>query len=268
MNKELQILNPDKTVIFLSPFADEDTDLTRTGVIKEDSFFHSILLSYSKEYLEIDDKNDYINKLKDSLFSKKNLINNNYENFKNNLIDIVETTYNYISNNKNDISPLSQKIVNKISKNKIYDLFVELLPLNSLKTILDKDNDENIISFKTDINENIKNHLKSIDILKQVDDKKYKFIKDNILVIINIIIDEVENNIYKYCLDNISTIDSSIVNLVSNRLKINIYIFNSKNRLPILYKNFNYKKSIIILQNKNHYESLGLLINNKVKRKK
>ena len=128
MNKKLEILEKDKSVIFLSPFTEDETNLTRTGVIKENSFFHSILLSYSKEYLELndDDKNNFIKKLKDSLFSKKNLINNNYSDYKSNLLNIFDLVYNYISDANIENSELVKIIISKISINKVYNLFIDI----------------------------------------------------------------------------------------------------------------------------------------------
>ena len=268
MNKKLEILEKDKSVIFLSPFTEDETNLTRTGVIKENSFFHSILLSYSKEYLELndDDKNNFIKKLKDSLFSKKNLINNNYSDYKSNLLNIFDLVYNYISDANIENSELVKIIISKISINKVYNLFIDIIPYKELKYILDNNTDTDISLLKKNLTDNIKKYLKTLDILKYVDDKKYKFIKDNILIIIDTILDETENDMYKYYLNNISTIDEFVINLTSNRLKINIYIFNSKNRIPSIYKKFNYKKSIIILQIGNNYEGIGMIKNNRIKR--
>ena len=47
-NKKIQIIEPGKTVIFISPLSGYDNYLVRTGVLNENnnSFLHSILNAY------------------------------------------------------------------------------------------------------------------------------------------------------------------------------------------------------------------------------
>ena len=72
-----KLISIDKTVIFSSPFEDGKIYLTRTGVIENDSFYHALFLSYSNEYyyLSTDDRISFVDKFKNTIFSKKIFIN-------------------------------------------------------------------------------------------------------------------------------------------------------------------------------------------------
>ena len=64
----LQLLPPNKTVVFYCPVEGRDV-LVRTGVIKgSDSLYHSILHSYSTDYvsMSVEGRIKYVKKLTDS----------------------------------------------------------------------------------------------------------------------------------------------------------------------------------------------------------
>jgi len=272
MDKKLIMsLYKNKTIVFPSPFEDGEISLVRTGVINDDnnSFFHSILTSYSDEYYNMDDKEriNFLVKLKESIFTRKNfeLNKTNYKLVKNKIYNVFSSIYSFISLKKDFEleTKLNKKIITKIKNNKLYDLFEELLPFDKIKDILKKD-ESNLKIYIKNIKVEIEHYLNTFNILSHVESKKSEFIKQNILNIVSTIMDEVLNFYYCSYFKNISNnLDYETVKLISERLKINIYSIDSKTKLPFLidqYKNFEHNQSIVIVKIENNFESIGLLL--------
>lgn len=263
--KELNILEPNKTVVFTTPISLKNTCLVRTGVINNDnsSLLHSILLSYSKDYFYMDNKNrvKILNKLKINIFDKEKFDVDNFLNFKNRFFEVFEIFYNHITNNEEIKDKNIEKIVKNICNNELHDIICELIPLEDFKNIsLVKD--EKIFF-------NVEPFLDNLDILKYIEKEKSEYIKKNIKQIINNVIIEIEKDEYKIYLDNILK-DTDSINKISKCLKLNIYFIDYKTRLPFLFssnQSFKNNKSIIVLKLENTYENIGLLLEeNKVQR--
>ena len=81
--QDLKLLVPNKSVFFNSPLEDVNTCLSRSGVISEDnnSFLHAVLGSYSKDYFNLskDQKNNFFDNFKKSVFTMKNWKNSKKE---------------------------------------------------------------------------------------------------------------------------------------------------------------------------------------------
>ena len=264
-DKELNALEVNKTVVFATPISEKNKCLVRTGTINTDgsSLLHSILLSYSKDYFYMDNKNriKFLNKLKVNIFNKEKFDKNNFEKFKNKFFKVFEKFYNYI-NMKEEIK--EEKIVNNIITHELHDIICELIPLEDFKNIsLVKKEDQTFFE--------IESYLNNLDILNYIDKEKSNFIKKNIKEIVNNVIVEIEKEEYNNYLCTIfKDIDIDVIDQISKCLKINIYFIDYKTRVPFLFdtkQSFKNNKSVIILKLENSYENIGLLLEeNKVQR--
>jgi hypothetical protein len=266
MNNELKILEPNKTVIFQSPIGDNNITLVRTGVINdENSFFHAVLLSYSKDYffMNLENRIKLVNKFKNNIFNKKTFLNDkkNFLTYQDKTKVVFLNFYTYLEKGITD-DRIVQKVIIKKTKNEIVGLIPEIINLEDLNKILDNNTCLTITEYELNVVSNIENYLISLDILKQVDKEKFEFINKNIIDIIHNFFDEIKNNLFNHYIKNLkNTID---INLVSNYIKTNIYFIDSLNRLPFIFNNdqpFNYDKCIIILKREdNYYENIGFLL--------
>jgi len=280
--KNLEILDTGKTVIFTTPLSGYDNYLVRTGIIQENnSFIHSVLTAYSKEYfyMDIKGKKQLVEEFIENIFTikqfKKDI--NNYRNYKSKLLKFIRDIYNL----KEELPDKKLRKIHKhISKNPVYELFFEIVLIDDIEkmfSINDEVNDlkpdNNIFDqYKNIINHEIKNYLDSLEILNHIKDKtKLEFIKKNITNIVNLILDNIE--LYEFDIYNkeiTKDINIDMVNIISNKLKTDIYFIDSTTRLPYIYNTYqiyNNKKAIIILKIENSYETIGLLLDdNKVKR--
>ena len=225
--------------------------------------------------MDIKGKNKFCENFIENIFTIKQFEKNitNYSNYKLKLLEFIKNIYNV---KKELLDKSLRKIQKQITKNPIYDLLSEILPYDDIIKIFNINDDivksinNMFIDYKEIINHEIKNYLDSLEILNHIKDKtKAKFIKTNIIDIINLILDKIEYyefNIYK----NKINLDINMVNILSNELKTDIYFIDSTNRLPFKYNKeqiYKNKKGIILLKIQNSYETIGLLLDdNKVKR--
>jgi hypothetical protein len=281
--KNLEILDTGKTVVFTSPLSGYDNYLVRTGIIQENnSFIHSVLTAYSKEYfyMDIKGKKQLVEEFMENIFTIKQFKKDitNYRNYKSKLLKFIKDIYNI----KEELQDKKLRKIHKhISKNPVYELFFEIVLIDDIEKMfninddvndLKPDNNNMIDQYKNIINHEIKNYLESLEILNHIKDKtKLEFIKKNITNIVNLILDNIE--LYQfdvYIKDITKDINIDMVNIISNKLKTDIYFIDSKTRLPYKYNTsqiYNNKKAIIILKIENSYETIGLLLDdNKVKR--
>lgn len=282
-NKNLEILDTGKTVVFTTPISGYDNYLVRTGIIQENnSFIHSVLTAYSKEYfyMDIKGKKQLAQEFIENIFTIKQFKKDitNYSNYKSKLLKFIKDIYNL----QEELPDKKLRKIHKyISKNPVYELFFEIVLIDDIEKMfninedvndLKPDNNNMFDQYKNIINHEIKNYLESLEILNHIKDKtKLDFIKKNIINIINLILDEIE--LYEFEIYNkelIKDININMVNILSNKLKTDIYFIDSKTRLPYKYNTsqiYNNKKAIIILKIENSHETIGLLLDdNKVKR--
>ena len=273
-NKNLEILDTGKTVVFTTPLSGYDNYLVRTGIIKENnSFIHSIMTAYSKEYfyMDIKGKQQLSEKFIENIYKLKEFKReeNNFEKYKSKLLEFVNNIYNL----KEELSDKKlKKIYKHISKNPVYNLLFEIISYDDIVKMFSISDNNIFDKYKVVINHEIKNYLESLEVLKHIKDKtKCEFIKKNIITIINLILDEIEIYIFiNYKKELMDDINVKIVNIISNKLKTDIYFIDSKNRLPYIYNTsqiYKNKNAIIVLKIENTYETIGLLLDdNKVKR--
>lgn len=282
-NKNLENIEPNKTVVFTTPIGDQKSVLVRTGSIyDENSILHAILTSYSKDYFYMDVKNrtKLLNKIKNNIFNKKQFYKTNiyFEDYRELLILTFQGLNNYIIDNTYiDCNKKIQKIIKNINKNELYDIIFELIAFDNLKNILSikledelVNTDKNLfINYNKYFLDEIRVYFDSLEILKELNEARSVHIKKTLLNLVNEILNEVENIVYNSYFKNILK-DPSIdtLKVLSKTLKIDFYFFDSETRLPYLIdKNFNNNTGIFILKLKDTYENIGLLSNNnKVKR--
>ena len=220
MNKP-KLISIDKTVIFSSPFEDGKIYLTRTGVIDTDSFYHALFLSYSTEYYYLDntDRISFIDKFKNNIFSKKHFYKLQNDKIRNNMTTLFNIIYKK-EDIPNQFTKVYIDIIANAKNNKIYNLLEDILPIdNFIKMINSEDVNDKYIS---NLNNNIKEYLEKLDILKNITKTKFDFIKTNIQKICNDIYTQIENDLYNTFISD----ENNLFNLVTEKLKTNIILFN------------------------------------------
>lgn len=270
--EKLQLLETNKTVTFKSKISDSNTCLVRTGVINNDSnsLLHAILTSSSKDYFYIDIKNksNFLEKVKNNIFTKNKFYKNkdNYSSFKNIVIDYFCEINNFFTENKNNSIEDSKlrKIIKNIKIHEVSEFMFELISFDDLKDILITEQiDDQYENYKDNVVNNLNNFLNSLEILKKIDTTKSDYIKNNIVKIILEVVENVDDIVYNQYYKNVlNEIDTNVINIIMNYFKINIYFIDSETRLPFSFEEQNYKnkKSIILLKIENNFESLGLLL--------
>ena len=147
-NKNLEILDTGKTVVFTTPLSGYDNYLVRTGTIQEsgDAFIHSILTAYSKEYfyMDIKGKKQLVEKFIENIFRIKEFKKeeSNFNKYKSTLIQFLKNIYNL----KEELSDKKLRKIHKyITKNPVYDLLFEIILYDDIKKMLTIDDIVNVV---------------------------------------------------------------------------------------------------------------------------
>ena len=268
---KISLLEINKTVTFPSPFSDDSITLIRNGVVPENSFFHSVLTSYSKDYFYMDSKNKikYFEKFKSVIFNNKSFEQNNdyFLIFKNTLNDVLQHLYDIVNNINNDCKDKNlEDIVKTVKNNNVTELLFDLISLKDFKDLFNLNIDKKYIydEYKIQVDNKLKNILDSVEILKEVENVKHDYIVKNVINIKDTLIEKVKKLTYNMYYKKITkNINVELVNLISKKLNINIYFIDSNTRLPFLLdpkQNFKDRKSIIVLKIDNRYETIGFLL--------
>jgi len=291
-HRELKLLPVNKSVLFQTPLETDNVCVVRTGVYSDqnNSFIHAFLSGYSKEYynLETSEKDKFILKFKKTIFDKKSWNNDKkyFKYFSKNVNDTFLLIYKFIEkvikedqDVKGELSRISDKITLNIIKNiilkniNLFDLMTELLPIELLKDILDIEGSNfSIKIYKENVLFNLNKNLDDIEIFDEIEEKRVKFIKDNINKLFIFILDEIDEDLFKFYVNRSKMLpENNILNILTNKLNRNIYFIDSDTRLPIMVDNKQLydkeNKNIILLKINNNYEILGqLLKGNKIKR--
>ena len=281
---KLERVRENKTVVFWSPLDNDQDVFVRTGIIDEDSFYHSVLYGYSREYSQLNTKkrNKFVSKIKASMVSKitkekwgnldNELINKKY--FKENLKNILENFYLFLEDKKcqeNYIKNIVRNILVDEESIELYNLICNIVPYDIfikeiLPTIYEDTEKYSISSMIQYIIEYSKTILKNIDSINQLDSNSYQYVLNGLKTFLKEILEETENisfNEYKEGMETISSdINSFTIDSISNRFNRDIYILDSVSRLPINTSKYSLKdrKSIILLKIDNSYEIVGKLL--------
>ena len=291
-HRELKFLPVNKTVLFQTPLEADNFCVVRTGVYSDEnnSFIHAFLSGYSKEYYNLDnsEKDKFILKFKKTVFDKKSWINDKkyYKYFIKNVNDTLLIIYKFIEkiikedqDIKGELSRINDKITINIIKNivlkniNLYDLMSELIPIELLKDILDtEDSNFSIKIYKQNVVKNLNKILNDIEIFEEIEEKRVKFIKNNIEKLFITTLDEIDEDLFKFYINKSKmNPETNILNILTNKLNRNIYFIDSDTRLPFIFDDKqifrNENKNIILLKLNDRYEILGqLLKGNKIKR--
>lgn len=232
-NNSLQILPQNKTfTVSLKIQAQNET--TRTGVILENSFFHSIFRATSNNYQKTDlesKKKMIFSYIQTYRINPLILLNDFSQNFKN-------KSFKFLSNKE-----FYKKNVTTQKDITLFNIVIDLLVEKKIK------------NFYTDSSEcidTIINYTKE-SLLKITKGKITKSKEKDIL-----------NKMYLLCnyiFNNNIVITDNIIDQTADNMKHNIYIFDSSSKLPIKYSKSHYEKNLVLLsfQNKN-FEIIGEIV--------
>ena len=292
---KLSILPVNKTVVFYSPIEGRDV-LVRTGTIPDEScFYHSLLHSYSKEYVSMGEqgRKKLVARLRASLAS--NVDRDRWEKlsgglvskipFQENVNNLLVDFYKHINNGK----PGRTKVVRKVIRSVIaesqdlstYQVITEMLPLKDfqqkiLPNTYDECGNASIKVCKEKLIENSKQHYVNIfDEMKGVDTKRIDYCINKMTLMVQSIADEAENlafSDYVVTLKDTSiVVDRYTISMVSNRFNRDIFFLDAGSRMPYLEGGTNHikkRKAIIVMWTGGvHYEIVGrLLPGNRIQR--
>lgn len=294
----ISILPMNQTVVFYSPIEGKNI-LVRTGTIaNNDSFYHSLLHGYSKEYIAMNRENreKFIETLKVSLSNKMTKgrwveLSNSLTaklSFQENIVSILSDFYKFLKyqNKTKQVCQVIKKCIRKNKEDKDKKMFLlisEAVPLEYFeKYILSSAFDKcaNLLISKCKdiiIHKSIKyfsNILRKMQKTHNLSLKQTKYYILHFTNLINSVVDQAEELSYDEYIKNISntpvTVDEYTTKIISQRFKRNIYFINSKSRIPYKISEKSVcdtkQKSIILLWiGGNHYEIIGkLLPGNKV----
>lgn len=269
-----KILPVNKTVVFWSPL-EGDNVLVRTGVIPDaDSFIHSVLHSYSTEYVDSsnDDRQIITHKL------KKNIIKNiskevwcgmpqNVRKYRDNLLSLYENFYKFMDNKPYRGKTCQSFIRQLIKKEKdpkyeTYKFVCSILTYYKLEEMV-KDI-TTISGGPTFLKNSCKEYIYGKKEFKKANVEKVKVIIDLIYTFIDKSCESVYNQTYIDYINNFGNdVDQNVLKLLSDKFKRDIYIIDSNNRLPSGINNpseLKGRKSMILLSINNHYEIIGKLL--------
>jgi hypothetical protein len=275
---------------------EDDHSYAVEGLIVENCFFHSLLHAYSKNYVNMNNKErmKFVHSLRSNMAS--NIDKENWETLGNGLIakipfqenvhEILINFYKFITQDSPNIQPYTKNIIKKLIVDKddkaikLYKLITEIIPVSKFEQNILPDaytecEDGLIKQCKESII--VKSAEFVIDTLKNkdVEKKRIKYITEEVVKFIHIVVEEAELSAYKsytLSLQNVSEeVDSYTIGLISDKFDRDIYFLDSRSRMPYMTadtQNIKGRKSLIVMWiQENHYEIVGrLLPGNRIQR--
>ena len=278
----LKKIEKGKTVFYNSPFS-ETNELVRVGIDRENSFYHSLLLSYAEDYpsCSSEEQDDMVSRFIESLMKKVSIddweeLNNEYNlvSYSSELMSSLQSFYEYIETRKMSDLESIRNVVSKlqISSNfELYEAIFELLSFSNFKNALkmtnkDSSDSESVDEYRKLFISNIITILNSSKEFKAIEMEKKRYI---INIVNNFLVNffrEIEKQTFNKFKSKLLLVESNVNNFVmdtvSKRLKRNIYIVNGSNRLPYaLSPNIDRgRKNIVLLQFQNSFELVGKIL--------
>ena len=278
----LKKIEKGKTVFYNSPFS-ETNELVRVGIDRENSFYHSLLLSYAEDYpsCSSEEQDDMVSRFIESLMKKVSIddweeLNNEYNlvSYSSELMSSLQSFYEYIETRKMSDLESIRNVVSKlqISSNfELYEAIFELLSFSNFKNALkmtnkDSSDNESVDEYRKLFISNIITILNSSKEFKAIEMEKKRYI---INIVNNFLVNffrEIEKQTFNKFKSKLLLVESNVNNFVmdtvSKRLKRNIYIVNGSNRLPYaLSPNIDRgRKNIVLLQFQNSFELVGKIL--------
>lgn len=270
----LQILPPNKTVAFCSPFDGRDV-LVRTGTIDDNSFFHALLHSYSNEYVRLNDRGrkKMVVKLCSDISKKEN--RKRWENdlsstelFQDQLVHILRDVYAYVVDNRSIKNRENKKLVKSIMERRkdieTYEILCELIPLSDYeRKILPSCRNSSVNKSKEMI---VARSIKQFEEItgKSLDNQKKDFCISKLKTLLQKVMDHADREAYDlYVSDSKKKmeVNDDTITLVSEHLRRDLYFIDSRSRIPYQAGDKNSvkgRKSIILMCIQgDHYEVVG-----------
>lgn len=290
MGDQIKCIPVNRTLVFTCPLSDSE-QIVRTGVLTTDnnSFIHAILSAYSKDYynMQINNKINFFHSFKKTLYPRsaweKISSNNEIKLCISTIKEHAHTLYSFIkkvmSSDKDDLTVVLSEVKNRfviklikdiVSKNlAFYDLMTDLITEEDINVLIPENAE--LTNLESIMLDNIKTHLNSLSVFRNVHHDRIKFIQRTIEFLFKIIIEQSIYASYKAYIHSIKTLEPTVDTLktISDAIKCNIFIIDSVSRLPVETSiDSDYPESILILKIQESYEVLGnLLPGNKIKRK-
>lgn len=264
-----------KTIVFHSPIEGRDV-LVRTGSISDKglSYYHALLYSYSKDYINLDfrGRTKLVDKLRESLESK--MVKASWEDSLLSKIPFIKEVSSFFSTFYKEIDKKKGKYFKNMITEEIYEIIVEMVPLfvlekECLTPTYDKLGDKKIRECRDIILKKCKEYFddKLKDYKEDLGDTRCKFCSEKFSKLTSRVLDLAEEEAYreyKRKSKNDLELDSTKIGLISDRLNRDVYFLNGETRLP--YKegedssNIKGRKSIIVIwTGGSHYEIVGRL---------
>ena len=293
----LKMLPVNKSVVFYSPLEGDDV-LVRTGTIGEGScLFHALLHAYSKDYATMDRKSrmKFVIRLRASMAGKVNV--ESWEEmgegviskvpYQENVREILENFYRFVNEEGGKVKGRSsRRVLKKLidsnnELNDVYRVLSELVPYKVLTTTClprgyDRTQDDKIDQTNIAVCEEVTTHLCSLKEMKQLDDKKAKYIVKKMNDLMLMVLKEAKDSAYRSYVKGLERVSESVdtytIEFISNRFDRDIYFLDGTSKLPYntcpTSVNLKGRKSMIILWiGGNHYEIVGrLLPGNRIQR--
>jgi hypothetical protein len=291
---KLSSVDPNKTVVFVSPVQYDDV-LVRTGTPRTNtSFFDAVLYAYSREYVDLNshDRKKFVKKLRASLYG--NIDKEEWQKIGSDLIvkiplqeminNIITGFYQFIteqpmrSSIKRNVRHVVKRLIGDDAKQlDVYTLVTDLIPLHEgfEQTILPNAYDRSDAKKPADISaaviDEALKYARNTEELASVSSSKAKYIYDTVSNMLTEILSEAETATYNNYVKNLENlteeIDPYMISLVSDRFNRDIYFLNGTDRLPYNDNTDNLKgrKSIILLHipgSSSHYETVGRMLPN------
>jgi hypothetical protein len=292
---KLSILPVNKTVVFYSPIEGKDV-LVRTGTIPDGScFYHSLLHSYSKEYVSMDEhgRRKLVSRLRGSLASKVD--RDRWEKLSGGLVAkipfqehvniLLTDFYRHVKNGKPGRTKIVRKVIRAVMKDKhdknTYELIAEMLPVSDFeKHILPKtydgSGDEPIKLCKEKLVQNSEEFYKGVFAeVKGIDEKRVDFCLNKMKAMVQAIADQADNVAFAEYIGNLKdtsiVVDRYTISMVANRFNRDIFFLDARSRMPYREGGTDHikkRKTIILMWTGGvHYEVVGrLLPGNRIQR--
>lgn len=283
-------LDPNKTVVFRTPFEGKDV-IVRTGCSSESSsFFHCVLHSCSKEYYSMNDKRrmKLIRRFRASLVGKTD--RESWEKieggliaktaFKEKIQDIMLNCYRFFKNDPKARGNATHRVIKNLvgEDEKLfesYKIITELIPFTEgfedkiISKAYDASEGQKMSMLNKAIIKNAKSYVKKTKEVKSVSKNKTKHICELVSKFVTAVLKEADEEAFKSfvvgCENLADDVDAYTISIISKQFNCDIYMVSAENRMPYLYPqtvdNLKGRKSIMILCiNKNQYEILGKLL--------
>ena len=272
--KPMSKIHTFKNITFKTPISGLDK-LIRSEVLCDHnmSFFHAVLCTQLKEYINMDEqsKNKMALKLKNQAVDKPSFeswkTHSNTSEVIFNIKKLLKMFWKYLTetNPTQDDKHLNIIINNILTSEKdrkiyifIIDSFPDIFDMNEFKNNDIQTYINNIVCRYKNILQNLTNGT---------DSQRSLYIINKLERLLINVSTEAERIAYENYKFSDIRVDTDLINSVSNIYKTDIFIFSSKDNMPYKCNNVKYRQTILFQNNNGRYDVIGrLLVKNHVQR--